>query len=307
MTTKHYVHNIRAVDLNLLGVFDAIYKERNITRAAKRLGMSQPAVSGALTRLRQLTDDQLFVKTSQGMDPTSCADELSEPIAEALDTILSALNQHVEFDYANTTHNFCLAMSDYSEFVMLPSLMRWLRKNAPNISISTVPVVEETLLADLESGAVDLAIGYIPSLETGCYRQRLVFEELVSVVRKDHREIGDKLTVAEFETIPHVTFTPRLGEKHIERVLEIQSVIRKVALRLPNYLSIVGVVTETDFIGVLPLRIVERLNNLMPLRIVESPVQYPGVSVDQHWHTKKHKNPGNSWLRHLLKELASEL
>ncbi len=307
MVKKKYVDNIRAIDLNLLGIFDAIYKERNITRAAKRLSMSQSAVSGALTRLRHLTDDLLFIKTAQGMEPTACADELAVPIAEALDTIVNALNQHVEFDYANTSHNFCLAMSDYSEFVMLPSLMCWLSKNAPNISIRTVPVVEETLPTDLKSGAVDLAIGDIPSLETGCYRQRLLFEGHVSVVRKDHREVGKKLTMTEFETIPHVIFTPRRAGKLVKTEPEVQNAIRKVALRLPNYLSIVGVVMETNFIGVLPIRIVAGLSDHMPLKMVESPMQYPRVSIDQHWHTKKHNDPGNRWLRQLIKELSSQL
>ncbi len=307
MTSKKYVHNIRAIDLNLLGVFDAIYKERNTTRAAKRLGMSQPAVSGALTRLRDLLDDQLFVKTSQGMEPTSCADDLAEPISAALESIINALNQHVEFDYANTTHNFCLAMSDYSEFVMLPTLVRWLRKNAPNISLKTVPVVEETLASDLESGAIDLAIGHIPSLEHGCYRQRLLFEELVSVVRKDHREIGNKLTVDQFETIPHVIFTPRRAEKTMEHTLESQTPTRKVALRLPNYLALIAIVAETDLIGVLPKRIAAGLRELTPLKVVEAPVNYPGIAVNQHWHTKKHNNPSNKWLRQTIKELTTPL
>ncbi len=307
MASKKYVHNIRAIDLNLLGVFDAIYKERNTTRAAKRLGMSQPAVSGALTRLRDLLDDQLFVKTAQGMEPTTCADELAIPIAEALETIINALNQHVDFDYANTAHNFCLAMSDYSEFVMLPTLVRWLRKNAPHISISTVPVVEETLLSDLETGTVDLAIGHIPSLETGCYRQRLLFEQLVSIVRKDHREIGNKISTDQFETIPHVIFTPRRAEKTIEQLLEKQSATRKIALRLPNYLAIIGIVAETDLIGVLPKRIAQALREYSPLKVVETPVEYPGMAINQHWHAKKHNNPANKWLRQTIKALISDL
>lgn len=307
MKTRHYVDNIRAIDLNLLGIFDAIYQERNITRAAKRLGISQPAVSGALTRLRALVDDPLFVKTTHGMEPTSRADALAEPIAMALETILNAFNQHVEFDYATAEQHFCLSMSDYSEFLMLPPLMTWLRSHAPKITLSTVPVVDETLPADMESGLVDLAIGNIPSLQTGCYRQRLVFEDFACVVRQDHPEIGDELTVKQFQAFPHVIFSPRKDENTMDEILRQQGITRNVALRIPNYLAIMAIVAETDLIGIMPIRIASRTCDLAKLKMLPCPVDYSGVTVSQHWHVRKNNNPANIWLRKLMKSLTESL
>ncbi|KAB7623972.1 LysR family transcriptional regulator [Alkalilimnicola sp. S0819] len=307
MKAKRTLHNIRSVDLNLLGIFDAIHRERNITRAARRLGMTQPAVSGALNRLRQLLDDPLFVKTAQGMEPTPRADELAEPISQALEDILDALSHNSGFDYANADHSFCLAMSDYSEFLLLPPLMRWLRAHAPHITLSTVPVVERTLPVDLESGLVDLAIGNIPALQSGCYRQQLVFEDFICVVRDDHPEIGEELTLEQFQEIPQVIFTPRQNQDTVDQVLSQQGLRRNIALRVPNYLTIIGVIAETDLIGVLPVRIARRVCRLAGLRMLPCPVEHPGVPVSQHWHVRESKNPANRWLRELLKELSAAL
>lgn len=295
------------MDLNLLGVFDAIYHERSITRAARRLGVTQPAVSGALNRLRQLLDDPLFVKTTQGMEPTARADALAGPVSAALEGILAALNERVEFDYGRAEHTFCLAMSDYSEFLMLPPLIQWLREHARHISLRTVPVVEDRLAGQLESGEVDLAIGSIPSLQTGCFRQRLVFEDFVCVVRNGHPEVADALSVEQFQRIPQVIFTPRKDEATVDDLLGAQGLSRTIALRIPNYLAIMAIVSSSDLVGVLPQRIAARLCGMANLRALKAPVPYPGVSVNQHWHVAKNNHPANRWLRSLLRELTASL
>ena len=195
--------NVHAVDLNLLVVFDAIYRERKITSAADRLALSQPATSNALTRLRKLFDDPLFVRTVNGMVPTPFAQLLAEPIKDACDSARSALQLSSSFMPRSSTRTFTLCMSDIGEHVFLPPLLKRLTTEAPAVNVKVVQATLRDLHLGLESGEVDLAIGLFPNLPPGFFQQKLYVDRLVCVARKGHPAIGGPISLAEFRSLPH--------------------------------------------------------------------------------------------------------
>ncbi|WP_193323669.1 LysR family transcriptional regulator [Alkalilimnicola sp. S0819] len=300
--------NLRSVDLNLLAVFDAIYTERNITRAAASLGMSQPALSNALGRLRKLLQDPLFERNSKGVSPTPRARQLSVPIRDALNLIRNTLSEQWLFDYAQAEHRFTVAMSDYSESVLLPPLMDWLSKLAPGVSLRTVPIVERTLPAALADGEVDLAVGHIPFLDEHFHAQRLLDEQFLAVVRQDHPEIRDHLSLALYTRYPHIIVTPRSSRGPlVDAALQARGLSRRIALELPNFLSIPVLLAQTDFISNLPQRVARSYAQLMNLRLLEPPVSIGQVHMQQYWHARSEHDPASRWLRRAVAEICRRI
>lgn len=295
-----------SLDVRLLAVFDEIYKTRSVSRAAEALGLGQPAVSIALAKLRQHFDNPLFVRTSNGMDPTPLGDELVRPVREALDALDRVLGHRPVFDPRISDRTFCICMTDISQLLLLPKLWAHLRVAAPGIRINIAHLSAETPKM-LEAGEADLALGFIPQLEAGFYQQGLFRQHYVCMASADHPRIKGELSLARFEAEDHaVVSSSGTGHLIVDREIVRQGIARRVVLRIPNFLGIAFVIEHTDLLVTIPQRLGELLIGLGHCRIFPLPFELPPYAVKQHWHERYHHDPGNRWLRSVISDLLSE-
>lgn len=299
--------DILDLDLKLLVVFEAMLAARNVTLAAESIGMTQPAMSTYLGKLRKVMGDPLFVRTSRGMEPTPFAVELSEPIRNAMQLLRQTLNRDKHFDAATSTRTFNLVMTDIGERVFLPTLLQRLTKVAPLVSIRTVQLPVSEMREALESGEMDLAVGFIPKLSAGFYQQRLFTRSYVCVVRTDHPTIGDRLSLKQFLAASHaVVSAPGTGHEVVERVLAEKDLARKVALRVTHFLAIPLIVANTDLIVTIPEMLAESYLPAGNIKILQPPIKLPSYAIKQHWHERYHDDPANQWLRELIRDLFGD-
>jgi DNA-binding transcriptional LysR family regulator len=298
--------NIKNLDLNLLRVLDTLLAERNVTRAAARLHLSQPALSNALARLRRALDDPLLVRTPRGMVPTPRAVALAEPVHRALAGLQEALGSR-SFDPAASDQIFRFAATDYVEFVVFPPLIQRLRAIGSRITLHVVPL-EETVKAEaLARGDVDLALGYFGRPEEQLHARALFDERFVCLVRRNHPVVRSRLTLKQFVTLDHVLVAPR-GVAHgvVDEQLERRGLARRIALAIPHFLQVPFVTAETDCIATLPERVARRFAALLPLRIFPPPLEVPGFAVSMLWHTRTQHSSAHRWLREQLVEIAGK-
>jgi DNA-binding transcriptional LysR family regulator len=294
------------IDLNLLIVFKHLLAERSVSRAAAALDLSQPAVSNALGRLRKLLDDELFLKTPSGMEPTPFAEQLAESVTYALGMIHGALNQRTSFDPMTTKRSFVIGMTDIGEIYFLPALMDRLRKVAPGVSVSTVRNATVNLRDDLEAGRVDLAIGLLPQLKGGFFQRRLFAQKYVCLMRRGHELDKKRITLAEFTAAEHLlVVSEATGHGKVDEVLKRSGVERKVTLTVPHFVAIGHILQATDLVATVPHRLAERMVEPFSLVAVPHPAALPEVAINLFWHAKYHKLPANQWLRGLVFELFS--
>ena len=291
------------IDLRLLNVFDEIYKTRSVSRAADILGLGQPKVSIALSRLRKRFDDSLFVRTSRGLEPTALGQELVQPIREAIVAIEAALGHRSAFDPETAQRTFRVCMSDISQLVLLPRLWTEIRSAAPKVEIEIVPLSDDTPTM-LNSGAADLALGFLPQLEGGFYQKTMFGQHYVCLISADHPRIRKTLTLRQFQTETHaIVIGAGPGHAVVERELARQGIVRRVALRIPNYVGLAFVVEGTDLIVTIPKRLADVLNGHGRFRILRTPMPLPAYSIKLHWHERFHTDLGNQWLRGLISKV----
>ncbi|PWW30123.1 LysR family transcriptional regulator [Chromohalobacter israelensis] len=227
------------IDLNLLVVFDLLYQEQNTQRVALRLGITQPAVSHALKRLRTLLGDELFERTSRGLMPTPLASNLYPFIAEALVQLQETLNRPEDFEPEVSERTFNIAMTDIGEIVFLPRLLKHLAHKAPGISLSTVRSQNEDLKREMEDGSTDLAIGLIPQLGAGFYQQRLFMQRYVCLMRQDHPLAGSNFGFDDFMAAKHAVVVAKgTGHSIVEEQLSRAGIDRPVRLELPHFAAV---------------------------------------------------------------------
>jgi DNA-binding transcriptional LysR family regulator len=290
--------DLAALDLNLLRAFDAVYTHRNVSAAAAALGLSQPAVSNALKRLRGEFGDELFTRTPQGMEPTPLADRAAVTIGQALALLRDGLEPGHVFDAATARRTFTLIMSDIGEIVFLPGLLQFLQEAAPGVRIEAVTLpVRETRLA-MESGAVDLAVGFLPDLKAGFYQQRVFEQNYVCMVRKDHPRIGESLSLKGFTEARHAVVAAQgTGHGIVETMFERAGLSPEVLVRLPHFLAVPMVVAATDLVVTVPQKLGAAFARVLPVRLLPHPLRIPPFQVNQYWHRRYHKDPANQWLR----------
>lgn len=300
--------NVNDLDLNLLRVFNQLMIDRNVSRVAESLGVSQPAVSNALKRLRELLGDELFLRTPQGMQPTTLAEHMAEPIAYAMDSVRAALNQQVAFDPATAQRNFVLGLIDLGEMYFLPALLARLCQLASGVTVTTVRSSSQSLKEDMEGGRADVAMGLLPQLQGSFFRQRLFRERFVVAYRKGHPLEGRRSpSTAEFLAHEHVVvISPGTGHSDIDRLMERKGVDRRVRATVPHFYAVGHILCATDLIATLPLRMVEMLAEPFGLAYANHPLALPEYSADIFWHARLHRDPANQWLRRMIFELFSE-
>jgi len=296
--------NVRDVDLNLLRVFDAVLRERGVTAAAAGLGLTQPAVSNALARLRALFGDALFVRTPAGMDATPFARELAEPVRQALALIDAALAHGPGFDPGSTTRAFRFYMSDLGQIEFLPPLIERVQQAAPGVRLEAVALEVEDIADALATGALDLAVGFLPGLGPPVRRRALFRDPYLCLVRADHPIKA--LTKRKFQEASHALVTYRGGHRVVEEALERAGLARRIALRLPHFTVVPMVLERTDLICTLPARVARVFERRGGLKSLAPPVPIPPADVAVHWHERFEADPGNRWLREQVVELFGQ-
>jgi len=292
------VMNLRGLDLNLLAVFDAIYSEGNLTRASKKLGLSQPAMSNALSRLRLALDDPLFSRSAAGMTPTWRAQLLAPSIRQALQLVQSAIVESTRFDCSTATRTFVIAVEDYGEVVIMPRFMHWLRRVAPGVQIKIRPEPASALKSELSAGTVHLAMEYSDVDDEALHVQHLLDESFVPLVRMDHPIAGDKLTIEQYVGLPHVVYARRRTRgSMVDQELRKLGVTRKIALQVPHFLSMPLIVHNTDFICTIPERMARVYAKHFGLKPMKVPIQFPSVPLYLMWSKALANDLGHQWLR----------
>jgi DNA-binding transcriptional LysR family regulator len=290
------------LDVRLLRMFDLIYSTRSVTRAADQLGQKQPTISIWLGKLRRQLNDPLFVRTSEGMQPTPRADALIVTAREVLQSLRQFSSERNEFDPSTSTRQFRICMADSSHLCLMPQLLAHVRTVAPQIRLVAARIDQDTAHA-LESGSADLALGFVPWLESGFYQQSLFPQDFVCLVNSAHPRIGKTLTLRAYTEEAHVAITAGTGAQLLEDAMSRQSVQRRVVLELPGFLGLSGIVAATDLIATLPRQIGETLAEIAGLKLMECPLALPSFTIKQHWHARYHQEPGNRWLRSVVAKL----
>jgi DNA-binding transcriptional LysR family regulator len=293
---------LRDIDLNLLLVFHQLKLDASVSKAAESLGLSQPAVSNALARLRKILGDELFLRTSRGMESTPFALQLAEPVAEALATLHSALNQRVSFAAASSSRDFRIAMTDIGEIHFLPKLLSAITKSAPQVRLSTVLNTSVNVRDEMEAGTVDLAIGLIPNLKGGFFQRRLFKQRYVCVMSRTH-PLGRKKTLSmkDFAAAEHaVIVAAGTGHGQIDGIIERAGVARNVRLTVPHFAAIGHILAGSELIATVPQALADRICE--PFHLVEfaHPVPLPEITINVFWHAKFHRDPANKWLRETI-------
>ncbi|CAM5507360.1 HTH-type transcriptional regulator LeuO OS=Afipia felis OX=1035 GN=leuO PE=3 SV=1 [Afipia felis] len=307
--------NLRNADLNLLTVFDAVMSEGSMTRAAEKLGMSQPAISNALSRFRRLVDDVLFVRTAQGMVPTVKARMLAEHIRPALDLVQAGLYRskaNERFDYSSSTRQITIVAEDYATVVLIPRFMTWLSKVAANMRVRLrSDPINAALTTKLNDGSVDMAIRYRSSSDRKLRFRHLLDDEFVSMVRQDHPTIGDTLTLSQYLALPHVVYG-RLGRRGlqnsiVDREIKRLGATRRVALQVPGFQAMPVVIRNTDFICTLPRRIAQVYGADFHLKTLKTPLNLEKLSLYLVWSKSMDSDPAHEWFRDSFGELCQRV
>lgn len=285
-------------DLNLLYAFEAIWRDRSVTGAAERLGLTQAAVSGSLKRLREEYDDKLFTPVGRRMEPTPLAVDMAPQLLDALSMVRKTQAERGRFDPGTAKRMFTVRTRDIGEVVVLPRVLAALGQSAPGIRLRTVfrPIPET--VSGMAGGQIDFALGFLPSLEAGIHRRFLQTQHYVCVMRAGHPLADKKLTADRFSDSEHLLVEySGSGHLQLERALVEAGARKRIKVRLPQYLSAPHFVVSSDLLWSVPAVLAETLAKHYELVIKPHPLSLPEIEVFLYWHDRYHRDPANKWLR----------
>ena len=295
------------LDLDWLSVFVEIYKTQSVSRAAQALGMEQASASIALNKLRRHFDDPLFCRTSAGMSPTTRAQTIYPDLLEALQRLEKSRGTSGAFLPQESKREFRICMTDISEIVLLPRLINHLQTIAPGLVIAGEKISPDSRRR-LESGDVDLAVGFTPDLEAGFYQQALFAQDFVCLASSDHPRIGATLTLKAFLAEGHIqVIASGTGHSIVDKVLAQNKVERRIVLRVPSFLGVARIVAQTEFLVIVPRQLGNALAQQERVKVLEPPFPFllPSYKVKQHWHERYNLDAANMWLRKTMDSLFS--
>ena len=290
------------IDLKLLRMFDLLYSTQSVTRTAEELQQSQPTISIWLAALRKQLRDPLFVRTPEGMQPTPKAEELVGAARQVLESVRRLSAWEPAFVAANAQRRFRVCLTDASHVTLLPQLLAHVRATAPMVRLEVAGIDAGTAKA-LQSGEADLAVGYIPWLESGIYQQTLYPQDWICLASRRHPRLRETLALADFERESHVSIVAGTGHQLMDASISSRRIRRNVQLELPGFLGLGPIISTTDLIATLPRHIGETLARSNGLRVLPCPFPIPTFTVKQHWHERYHHDAGNRWLRGLCATL----
>lgn len=302
--------NFHGIDLNLLAAFDALMDERNVTRAAVRVGVSQPAMSAALSRLRTLFADPLFLRSAEGLLPTQRARDLAEPIAQALRQIEAAVVPRPQFDAARASFTFNLGLYDYPAMVLLPALAESLRAQAPGVSLNVHAFSARDSAVDLlDAGTIDAAVGVPPTHADGrIFTRPILQDEFVTIVRRDHPQVRQGLDLDAYLALSHVLVSPE-GDRHglVDQALAQLGKRRHLAVTLPQLFAAPALVARTDMAATLLRRVALHAAEHRQLAVFAPPLALPAIGFHLIWHRRNELHAAQQWLRGMITGLANGL
>ena len=295
--------DIRTLDLNLLRALDALLDERSVTRAASRLALTQPAVSGALARLRDAFGDPMFVRTRHGVLPTPRALALAGPLKRLL-ADAEALVRPAEFDPGAADLLFSIAATDYAERTLVTPFLAELRGRAPRVRLAVRHVEEARLMAQMERGEIDLALTIPEAAPPQLHARRLYEERYVCALRADHPDAEGGLTLERFCALDHVLVSPAGGgfRGPTDAALEALGRRRRVAVSVPSFLALPDLLRASDLVAVAPERL---LRGVPGVALLKLPLDVPGFTMVAAWHERTHQDPAHRWARALLGAVAA--
>jgi DNA-binding transcriptional LysR family regulator len=295
-------------DLNLLPVFIALMEERSVTRAAVRLGITQPALSNALNRLRDTLQDPLFIRERYGIKPTPFAEEIAPSIVETLSSLDDVILGRQNFDPGTSTRQFNIAPNPYVEIALMPPVIAKLQRLAPGVKVALMPFGSDLTETGVTSGTTDMALGRIVDPPDTLIVQHLMDDSLACVVRIDHPTVGNALSREHFEQLRHVNVRPpgrlKVG---LFQALEREGLRRELAISVTHFLAVPEIIAVTDYCATLPRLICNQIVRDPRLKVLESPVELGTFPVDIAWHVRYRQDPAHKWFRNLLVETAAEL
>ncbi|WP_100633383.1 LysR family transcriptional regulator [Pseudomonas qingdaonensis] len=294
--------NLSKVDLNLFIVFDAIYTEANLTRAGQIVGITQPAVSNALARLRETFNDPLFVRTAQGMVPTPMAQNIIGPVRNALSLLRVSVQESRIFNPLQANKTFRISMSDLTEAVVLPSLFQRLRRLAPNVVIESFLCKRRETTKELAAGRLDFAVDAPLNTDPQVRHVKLMQDPFVCAMRQGHPLARDSISLEDYLSLTHIQISSRRnGLGYVDLALGKQGLKRKIALRSQHYLMASQVLQQTDMVMTVP----ERFARRHQLNYVSLPVgDVPPLETHLYWHESTDQDPANRWMREQMIELC---
>jgi DNA-binding transcriptional LysR family regulator len=308
---KDRLMNLQNEDLNLLIVFEAMLETRSVSKASTKLGMSQPSMSHMLAKMRKSFDDPMFIRVKNEMQPTPRALVIAQPIKQVLELARSEIFQRQAFQPAISNLTFTLCMTDVAETSYLPQIIKEVRQQAPQTRLRTVSPIAEKLEEGLESGVVDLAIGYFPDLRNaGVFQQRLVRSSgFVCIAAEDNPYVGrESMTLDAFARAPHVAVrTEGRSQEVIEQAMKSLDLSRDVFLMVPHFLGLMSIIPQTDLIAIIPMDLAGAFERQEGIRIHPLPFPTPQVEVVQLWHKRYHKDSANQWLRGVVRQVLRQL
>jgi DNA-binding transcriptional LysR family regulator len=293
----HEAHDVP--DLDLLRAFATLHHERHLSRAAIRIGLSQPAMSRVLGRLRVAFGDPLFVRTPRGMLPTSRADELAPQVLAVLDAA-GKLIRPTAFDPLTLARTFTIGVSDFFDAVLIPRLVEILAREAPGVAITTRPPADDIGDA-LAGGRIDLLLGVREGVPAEAQITKLYDETFVCAVRRDHPRVGKRLSLERFVAERHLLIAPGGNPgSRVDTALAERGLSRRVVVRVHTFLSAPAIVASSDLILTAPRRVLEPLAKPFALRLLPPPVDVPGFALFAAWHPRVHDDPAHAWFRAAL-------
>ncbi|HEX5160133.1 MAG TPA: LysR family transcriptional regulator [Steroidobacteraceae bacterium] len=299
----------RSFDLNLLPVLVAIYESGSVTSAAQHLGMSQSAVSTALARLRAKYGDPLFHRVGHGMRATARMRALIRPLRQALSEVDRTLASESVFTPATTQRTFTFGMSDLGEMVFMPKILKVIRQLAPRATVRSVASSAAQVERGLESGEIDLAVGYFPDLRDKSFLEKhLFYHHFVCLLRADHPITASTLTMSQFLALEHaVVYGAGRTYESFERLLRAKKIHRRVVLETPHFLSIPSIIARSDLVCTVPHAVGVFVRDVhMNIRMAQPPMRTPKIDLKLHWHRNFQRDPKNRWLREVVAALFTD-
>jgi len=300
--------NLRAIDLNLLVVFDALMQERHVTRAADRVGLSQPAASSALGRLRHLFDDELLVRSGNVMEPTPRALELAERVTPILREVGRLVEESADFNPKTATGAYRLRMSDLLLLLIMPALARRLERDAPGITVDVQHLSPTGTVDALVGDTLDMAVSTQLETPAAVVVEHLFDGRMVCVHRKDHPEINGNMTLDTFLSLKHIRVAQSpLDDRFVDRQLSKLGIQRTISLTVPHWLPVPAILSKTDMVAVMTERHAGHFKKSHGLEFVDAPFDGADFNWSLYWHKRHSANPGHRWLRGVIRDVAASI
>ncbi len=293
---------LHKLDLNLLKTFDAVHRHNNLSTAGIELGLTQPAVSAALKRLRTHFDDPLFVRTSHGMRPTPHADTIAVKIARAL-TMLREVHQVATFSRSTTTVHYRIYINDVGMLVVMPQVLKQVSEQAPHAKISIIDLRPDEVVDALDSGEIDLAIGYFLGMPNWARQQTIRKTSYVCAVRTGHPDIGDSLSIEQYLRAKHGMYSTS-GSPHsvVDETLARMNMTRDVSLRVPRFAALPFLIARSDLVVTIPEDLGLAFSRLIDIKLFAPPLPLGQFEIKQYWHERHHAEPAFRWLRGVVRK-----